>query len=81
MRNFDQQAVHLEFLSATQELVSRYEKHIFFDPTGMICPNLKCSPFLNNKMVFVDVSHLSPSGSRLLTPLYVAAIKEVLEQK
>ena len=81
MRNFDRQTVHLDFLSATKKLVSKYERHIFFDPTGVICPNSKCAPFLNKKMVFVDVSHLSPSGSRLLTPLYVEAIKQVLEQK
>ena len=81
MSNFDRQTVHLDFLIATKKLVSKFDRHRFFDPTYAICPNSKCAPFLNKKMVFADVSHLSPSGSRLLTPLYIDAIKEVLEQK
>lgn len=80
LRNFDRQPLHLELLGATQKLVSNYKRHIFFDPTGAICPRLKCAPFLNKKMVFADVSHLSPSGSRLLTPIYKEAIEKVLEQ-
>jgi peptidoglycan/LPS O-acetylase OafA/YrhL len=81
LRNFDRQTQHLEFLSSTQKVVSKFDRHVFFDPTSVICPNSKCAPFSYKKMVFVDVSHLSPSGSRLVTPLYIKAIKQVLEQK
>jgi hypothetical protein len=81
MRNLDAQTLHLEFINASQKLVSRFEHHAFIDPTDVICPNSRCAPFLKGKMVFVDVSHLSPSGSRLLTPQYSEAIKKVLEQK
>ncbi len=80
-RSLDRQTVHLDFLNSTKKLVSRFERHIFFDPTAVICPNSKCAPFLNKKMVFADDIHLSPSGSKLLSPLYTKAIKEVLKQK
>ena len=81
LRNFDRQTQHLEFLSSTQKVVSKFDRHVFFDPTSVICPNSKCAPFSSKKMVFVDISHLSPSGSSLVTPLYIEAIKQVLEQK
>jgi peptidoglycan/LPS O-acetylase OafA/YrhL len=79
-QNYDEQRLHLEFLNATQKLVSNYERHVFFDPRNTICPNAICAPYVNNKMIFVDVSHLSPTGSKMLAPVYLEAIRKVLEQ-
>jgi peptidoglycan/LPS O-acetylase OafA/YrhL len=79
--NYDQQLDHLELLFATERLTKDFAQHYFFDPRFTVCPKELCAPFLNGKMVFVDRDHLSPSGSRMLTPIFVDAIKKVLEQK
>ncbi len=78
-KNYDDQPLHLEFLLASQKLVLNYKRDLFFDPRLTVCPNANCAPFLNNKMIFGDISHLSPTGSRMLTPIYIDAIKKVLE--
>ena len=81
LKNFNEQLLHLDFLGRTQKLVEKFDLNLFFDPRPKVCPKPRCAPFLNGKMIFADVSHLSPTGSRMLTPLYIEAIKQVLEQK
>lgn len=78
--NYDKQIEHLAFLTSTEQSTKRFKRHYFFDPRFTVCPDGLCAPFLNEKMVFVDRDHLSPSGSRLLTPIYKEAIEKVLEQ-
>jgi hypothetical protein len=78
--NYDMQLEHLAFLNSTEQTTKSFKRHYFFDPRFTVCPDGLCAPFLKEKMVFVDRDHLSPSGSRLLTPIYKEAIEKVLEQ-
>ena len=80
-RNYDQQAEHLELLFATERLTKDFARHYFFDPRFTVCPKESCAPFLNRKMIFVDRDHLSHSGSKLLTPVFVEALTTILEEK
>jgi len=78
--NYDNQLEHLAFLNSTEQTTMKFKRHYFFDPRFTVCPDGLCAPFLNEKMVFADRDHLSPSGSRLLTPIFREAIKKVLKQ-
>jgi len=80
-RNYDQQLEHLKLLFATERLTKGFARHYFFDPRFTVCPNGQCAPFQNGKMVFVDRDHLSHSGSKLLTPVFVEALTTILEEK
>ena len=79
--NFDAQSVHLSLLESTKEVTSQFSNHLFFDPRPIVCPEEQCKPFNNGTMVFVDRDHLSHSGSKLLTPVFVEAITTILEEK
>ncbi len=81
INNFDSQSVHLFLLESTKKLTSQFSSHLFFDPRPIICPEQRCKPFNNGTMVFVDRNHLSFSGSKMLTPIYIDAIKKVMEQR
>lgn len=35
----------------------------FFNPTDYICTKGRCSPYINNKLIYTDSSHLSQEGS------------------
>ena len=80
-QNFDQQADHLLLLESTKEVTSKFSNHLFFDPRPIICPKKQCKSFENETMVFVDRDHLSHSGSRLLTPIFIMSLEKVLEVK
>jgi hypothetical protein len=80
-RNYDKQLEHLEFLVETERLTKDFARHHFFDPRLTVCPKESCTPFFDERWIFSDRAHLSPAGSRMLTPIYIDAIKKVLEQK
>ena len=68
-------------LDASKILTMRSSKNTFIDPTELICPKSECQSFSNNRWIYSDMNHLSVNGSRMLTPIFVDAIKKVLEQK
>ena len=68
-------------LDASKILTARFEKNVFVDPTEIICPKSDCQSFRNNDWVYSDLFHLSVNGSQMLTPIFIEAIKKVLEQK
>ena len=80
-RNYDQQLEHLELLVETERLTKDFARHHFFDPRPTVCPKESCTPFFDERWIFSDRAHLSPAGSRMLTPIFIDAIKKVLEQK
>ena len=81
LNNYDSQPDHLWFLKSTKAVTSQFSNHLFFDPRPIICPEQLCKPFNNGKMVFVDRDHLSHSGSKLLTPVFMDALTKILEVK
>jgi hypothetical protein len=81
LNNYDSQLDHLWLLRSTKEATSQFSNHLFFDPRPIICPEQLCKPFNNGKMVFVDRDHLSHSGSKLLTPVFMDALTKILNVK
>ena len=79
--NFDEQLEHMSLLESTKEVTSQFGNHLFFDPRSIICPDQLCKPFNHGTMVFVDRDHLSHSGSKMLTPVFIEAMKKVLARK
>jgi hypothetical protein len=67
-------------LKSSQMITLRSDKNVFIDPTNELCPKLVCRSHRNDSWIYSDGNHLSPTGSKMLTPLYVEAIKQVLEQ-
>jgi hypothetical protein len=67
-------------LKSTQIMTLKSDKNVFMDTTELICPKRVCRSFRDSKWIYSDPYHLSPTGSKMLAPLYVEAIKEVLEQ-
>jgi hypothetical protein len=67
-------------LDASKILTARQEKNIFVDPTEIICPESDCRSFRSDGWIYSDKNHLSVNGSRLLAPVYLEAIRKVLEQ-
>jgi hypothetical protein len=68
-------------LKASQIVTTKFDNNVFIDTTELLCPKLVCRSFRDGKWIYSDSNHLSPTGSKILTPLYIEAIKEVLEQK
>lgn len=68
-------------LNASKNLTASQEKNVFVDPTEIICPEADCQSFRNDGWIYSDMNHLSVNGSRMLTPIFIEAIKKVLEQK
>jgi hypothetical protein len=68
-------------IKASQIVTSKSDKNVFIDTTDAVCPKLECRSYRNDNWIYSDSNHLSPTGSRMLTPLYIEAIKQVLEQK
>jgi peptidoglycan/LPS O-acetylase OafA/YrhL len=81
LNNFDSQRDHLWLLRSTKTVTSQFNNHLFFDPRPIICPEQLCKPFNNEKMVFADRDHLSHSGSKLLTPVFMDALTKILARK
>ena len=79
--NFDVQHSHLLLLKSTKKVTSQFSNQLFFDPRPIICPEQLCKPFQNGKMVFVNRDHLSYSGSRMLTPVFMEALTKILKVK
>ena len=67
-------------LKASQIVTANFDNNVFIDTTELICPKLVCRSFRDGKWIYSDSNHLSPTGSKILTPIYFEAIKEVLEQ-
>jgi peptidoglycan/LPS O-acetylase OafA/YrhL len=68
-------------IKASQIVTSKSDENVFIDTTDAVCPKLECRSYRNDNWIYSDSNHLSPTGSKMLTPLYVEAIKQVLEQK
>lgn len=68
-------------LKASQIVTANFDNNVFIDTTELICPKLVCRSFRDGRWIYSDSNHLSPTGSKMLTPIYFEAIKEVLEQK
>lgn len=81
LKNFDEQPEHLLFLKSTKAVVSQFNSHLFFDPRPVICPEKQCKPFYNSTMIFADRDHLSRSGSKLLMPVFMNFLENVLTVK
>ncbi|MFM8002322.1 MAG: SGNH hydrolase domain-containing protein, partial [Actinomycetota bacterium] len=65
-------------LETSRLLTLNYPDNEFIDPTPTICPNRYCRAKVDGDWVFSDSNHLSPTGSRMLTPEYIKAIKKIL---
>ena len=65
----------------SKKITMAFSKNTFVDPADALCPTSKCQSFFEGEWTYSDIRHLSPTGSRMLTPLYIEAIKQVLEQK
>ena len=58
----------------------QYVDNVFVDPAFAFCEKSECDSF-RESWIYSDLIHLSPTGSKLLTPLYVDAIQKVLATK
>ena len=58
----------------------QYFDNVFVDPAFAFCEKSECDSF-RESWIYSDIIHLSPTGSKLLTPLYVDAIQKVLATK
>ena len=58
----------------------QYFDNVFVDPAFAFCEKSECDSF-RESWIYSDLTHLSPTGSKLLTPLYVDAIQKVLATK
>jgi peptidoglycan/LPS O-acetylase OafA/YrhL len=58
----------------------QYVDNVFVDPAFAFCEKSECDYF-RESWIYSDLEHLSPTGSKLLTPLYVEAIQRVLATK
>jgi peptidoglycan/LPS O-acetylase OafA/YrhL len=72
------QSVRNSLLIKSKALTLSVDENVFIDPTDVVCPMSKCRAKREIGWIFSDFNHLSPTGSKLLTPLYVEAIQKVL---
>jgi len=75
------QSVRNSLLIKSKALTLRVGENVFIDPSDVVCPVSKCRAKREIGWIFSDFNHLSPTGSKLLTPLYVEAIQKVLATK
>jgi len=75
------QSVRNSLLLKSKALTLRVDENVFIDPSDVVCPVSKCRAKREIGWIFSDFNHLSPTGSKLLTPLYVDAIQKVLATK
>ena len=75
------QSVRNSLLIKSKALTLRVDRNVFIDPSDVVCPESKCRAKREIGWVYSDLNHLSPTGSKLLTPLYVDAIQKVLAMK
>ncbi|MFM8948266.1 MAG: SGNH hydrolase domain-containing protein, partial [Acidimicrobiaceae bacterium] len=68
-------------VSESKKITLAFSGNTFVDPADALCPSSICKSFFEGKWTYSDQKHLSPTGSKMLAPLYIEAIKEVLEQK
>ncbi len=68
-------------VSESKKVTLAFAENTFLDPADALCPFSKCQSFFKGKWTYSDQKHLSPTGSKMLTPLYIEAITEVLQQK
>jgi peptidoglycan/LPS O-acetylase OafA/YrhL len=79
--NVSNQFIRNELLKKSKEITERLDGNVFVDPSEVVCPESKCFAKQENRWIFSDFRHLSPTGSKLLTPLFVDAIQKVLATK
>ena len=75
------QSLRNSLLAKSKALTLRVDKNIFIDPSDSVCPESECLARREIGWIFSDLNHLSPTGSKLLTRLYVEAIQKVLATK
>ena len=75
------QFIRNKLLEKSKEITERLDGNVFVDPSEVVCPESKCFAKQENSWIFSDFRHLSRTGSKLLTPLYVDAIQKVLATK
>ena len=75
------QSVRNSLLIKSKELTLRADNNVFIDPSDVVCPESKCRAKREIGWIYSDLNHLSPTGSKLLIPLYVDAIQKVLAMK
>ena len=75
------QSVRNSLLIKSKALTLRADNNVFIDPSDVVCPESKCRAKREIGWIYSDLNHLSPTGSKLLTPLYVDAIQKVLATK
>ena len=75
------QSVRNSLLIKSKALTLRADSNVFIDPSDVVCPESKCRAKREIGWIYSDLNHLSPTGSKLLTPLYVDAIQKVLATK
>jgi peptidoglycan/LPS O-acetylase OafA/YrhL len=49
-----------------KEIAAKYPTVKFIDPSQVICNKQKCSPVINNTLLYRDETHLNDAGSRLI---------------
>ena len=79
--SLDKQIAWARLVTSTKIATLKYVNNVYIDVTKSICPQGVCRSFRNGRWIYSDLNHLSPTGSKILTPLYNEAIKEVLKQK
>ena len=79
--NVSNQFIRNKLLEKSKKITERLDGNVFVDPSEVVCPESKCFAKQENSWIFSDFRHLSRTGSKLLTPLYVDAIQKVLATK
>ena len=79
--NAADQLIRNDLLVKSKKITEKFDGNVFVDPSQLVCPESKCFAKQDSRWIFSDLNHLSPTGSKLLTPLYVEAIQKVLATK
>ena len=60
----------------TKELATMSDVAVI-DFDTILCPSGSCNPRLNGSLIYLDTTHLTVAGSRLLTPIVSETLKEI----
>lgn len=78
--SLESQLMRNNFVVESRRTTIQYVDNVFVDPASAFCEKSECDSF-RESWIYSDLLHLSPTGSKLLTPLYVDAIQKVLATK
>ena len=78
--SLESQLMRNNFILDSRRITIQYVDNVFVDPAIAFCEKSECDSF-RESWIYSDLKHLSPTGSKLLTPLYVEAIQKVLATK